>query len=209
MIRFILLFFFCMSQLCSAWVNPRCVKLEKPIEKAAKQIISPKFPWWYNVALAQQESNCRWITSSDGWGSIGYFQLTPADEDWLIRPLFPHWQDRWSMDAFYGFAYVLKTLLHSTPEHKLWIAYQRYNGGNWVIWECKGAGSYQWKGCYDYCKEHIGQPGHRGYVCVWRRWGRCVEYRSACDINYLYSLHIFEWGQQYKPMCAVDYISFW
>jgi len=209
MIKYILLCFLFISQLSLAWVNPRCVRLEKPIEKSAKQIISPKFPWWYNVALAEQESNCKWITSIDGWGSIGYFQLTPADEDWLIRPLFPHWKDRWSMDAFYAFAYVLKTLIHSTPDHKLWMAYQRYNGGNWVVWECKGAHSTQWQACYDYCREHIGQPHHRGYVCVWRSHGRCRQYRSACDINYLYSLHIFQWGQKYKPMCAVDYVSFW
>jgi hypothetical protein len=197
MTKYILLFYFFTWQLSLALDN--CLNIEAPTKEATEKIISDKFPYWYNLALAKKETNCRWLTSLDGHGSVGYFQLTPKFLDPILRPLYPDYTKPYSKDHFYAFAYFIKSLHSSNPSNKLFVTYQRYNGGDWVLKECKRAGVYEWSKCKQACM--------RGNVCVWKVNGECKQYRSACDINYEYSDLIYKFGQKYKK--GVDYYLFW
>jgi hypothetical protein len=197
MTKYILLLYFFTWQLSLA--SDKCLNIEAPTKEATEKVISDKYPYWYNLALAKKETNCRWLTSLDGHGSVGYFQLTPKFLDPILRPLYPDYTKPYSKDHFYAFAYYVKSLHISNPSNKLFITYQRYNGGDWVLKECKRAGTYEWDKCKQTCM--------RGKVCVRKINGECTQYRSACDINYSYSLLIYEYGQRYKK--GIDLLQFW
>jgi len=172
------------------WANPRCLKLEPAIREATERYIAKDYPVHYNIATAEKETSCRWRESADGHGSIGYFQLTPKFLDPLLKPLFPDYTKPYSKDHFYAFAYYLNTLIKNNPTPQLWIVYQRYNGGNWVIRECRRAGAWEWDKCLQNCR--------RGNVCVWKVGTECKQYRSACEINYQYSLFIYRSADKYR-----------
>jgi hypothetical protein len=180
-----------------AWDN--CLNIEIPVKEASERLLTDKFPYWYNLGLAKKETNCRWLQSLDGHGSVGYFQLTPKFLDPILRPLYPDYDKPYSKDHFYAFAYYVKLLHNTNPSGKLFITYQRYNGGDWVLRECRRAGVYEWFKCKQVCK--------RGMVCVWKVNGECRQFRSTCDINYEYPLFIYKYGQKYKK--GVDLIQFW
>jgi hypothetical protein len=190
MTRFTLLLFCFISASSLLWANPRCLKLEPAIREATERYMAKNYPTHYNVATAEKETGCRWRESADGHGSVGYFQLTPKFLDPVLRPLFPDYTKPYSKDHFYAFAYYLNTLIKSNPVPKLWLIYQRYNGGNWVIQECKRAGSWEWEKCLQNCR--------RGQVCVWKAGTECKQYRSACEINYQYSLLIYRYADKYR-----------
>jgi hypothetical protein len=176
-----------------------CVKIEPQIRESTEKIISSKYPYWYNVGLARQETKCQWVSSLDGNGSVGYFQLTPKFLDPLLKPLYPDYTKPYSKDHFFAFSYYIKSLYNTTPSRKLFIVYQRYNGGDWILKECKRAGVYEWDKCKQYCK--------RSLVCVWKVKGVCKQYQSACDINYNYPVQVYHYGQKYKK--GVDLFNFW
>jgi hypothetical protein len=179
--------------------SDRCVRLVDPIKRVSQHYLGQVFPWWYNVGVTKKETDCRWVTSVDGHGSVGYFQLTPKFLDKILRPFFPDYDKAYSMQHFQAFAYYIGVLWKSNPVRKLWVLYQRYNGGDWVVKECKKAGCWVWDECYKYCK--------RGNVCVWMTSTGCKQWRSACDINYGYSKKVYENGQRWKE--GEDRILFW
>ena len=197
MTKYILLLCLCIWQLSSA--SDKCLDIEAPTKEATEKVISSSYPYWYNLAVAKKETNCRWLTSLDGHGSVGYFQLTPKFLDPILRPLYPDYTKPYSKDHFYAFVYYLKTLHNTNPSGKLFITYQRYNGGDWVVRECKRAGTYEWSKCKQACR--------RGDVCVWKVNGVCKQYKNACDINYEYSLMIYDYGQKYRK--GIDLLQFW
>ena len=178
-----------------------CLKIKKDIEKSHREIISKEFPYWYSVSQAEKETGCKWRQSLDGHGSVGYFQLTPKFLDRLLRPIYPDYDKPYSKQHFYATAYYMKILLNSTPEKKLSITYQRFNGGDLVLKECKRAGVYEYKKCKKYCK--------RKDVCVFKKNNECKQYKNACDINYFYPVYIYDKGQEYKEKNEVDKIKFW
>jgi len=188
--RFTLLLSYFISGLSLLWANPRCLKLEPVIREATERYIAKDYPTHYNIATAEKETGCRWRESTDGHGSVGYFQLTPKFLDPVLRPLFPDYTKPYSKDHFYAFAYYLNTLIKSNPVPRLWIVYQRYNGGYWVIRECRQAGSWEWEKCRQNCR--------RGQVCVRKVGTECKQYRSACEINYEYSLFIYKSADKYR-----------
>jgi hypothetical protein len=168
----------------------RCDSLVNPVKEASQHYLGERFPWWYNVGVGKKESGCRWVKSLDGNGSVGYFQLTPRFLDNMLRPLFPDYDKSYSKQHFYAFAYYVRVLYENSPARKLWVVYQQYNGGRWVIRECERAGSWKWEDCYQEC--------NRRDVCVWMTSGGCKEWRSACDINYEYSLNVWEYGKAWR-----------
>ena len=190
MTRFTLLLCLSISGLSLLWANPQCLKLEPTIQEATHRYIAIDYPTHYNIATAEKETGCRWRESADGHGSVGYFQLTPKFLDPLLKPLFPDYTKPYSKDHFYAFAYYLNTLIQNNPTPSLWIVYQRYNGGNGVIQECRRAGSWEWGKCLQFCR--------RGKVCVWKVGAECKQYRSACEINYQYSLFIYRSADKYR-----------
>ena len=196
---FMLSLFISLSLLLSSSANalPECLRLEPQIKQATDKFFK-NFPYWYNIALAEVETKCRWRKSLDGHGSVGYFQLTPKFLDRFLRPYFPKYTEP-HLDHFYAFAFYLRSLYDTTPIKRLWIVYQRYNGGNLVLRECQKANSYAWEQCKAQCK--------RGNVCVWRSIDGCKQYRSACEINYSYSVKIYKSGVKYKK--GEDRYEYW
>jgi hypothetical protein len=179
--------------------SDRCDSLVSPVKSVSQYYLGQRYPWWYNVAVAKKETNCKWVSSLDGHGSVGYFQLTPKFLDRLLRPLFPDYDKPYSSHHFEAFAYYVGVLLKSSPVKKLWVVYQRYNGGDWVVRECQRAGCWVWEECYKHCK--------RGNVCVWKTASGCRQWRSACEINYEYSLKVWEFGRKWKE--GEDKVAYW
>ncbi len=179
--------------------SDRCDSLVVHIKNTSQYYLGKEFPWWYNVGVAKKETNCRWMSSLDGHGSVGYFQLTPKFLDRLLRPLFSDYDKSYSGQHFEAFAYYVGVLLRSNPVKKLWVVYQRYNGGDWVIKECERAGCWVWERCHKQCR--------RGNVCVWRTVSGCRQWRSACEINYEYGLRVWEYGRRWRE--GEDKIGFW
>lgn len=179
--------------------SDRCDSLVSPVKRVSHRYLGQGFPWWYNLGVAKKETNCKWVSSLDGHGSVGYFQLTPKFLDRMIRPLFPDYDKPYSSQHFEAFAYYIGVLLKSSPVKKLWVVYQRYNGGDWVLRECERAGCWVWEECYRQCR--------RGSVCVWRTASGCKQWRSACEINYEYSLWVWKFGRRWKE--GEDGVVYW
>jgi len=182
-----------------AVASDRCDSLVAPVKSASQYYLGKIFPWWYNLGVAKKETNCRWLTSADGHGSVGYFQLTPKFLDRLLRPYFPDYDKVYSSQHFQAFAYYIGLLWESNSVEKLWVLYQRYNGGDWVVRECQKAGSWEWEDCLKQCR--------RGDVCVWMTVTGCKQWKSACEINYQYSLRVWQFGQRWKE--GEDKITYW
>ena len=182
-----------------AVASDRCDSLVSPVKRVSQYYLGKEFPWWYNVGVAKKETNCKWVGSLDGHGSVGYFQLTPKFLDRMLRLLFPDYDKPFSQQHFEAFAYYVGVLLKSSPVRKLWVVYQRYNGGDWVVKECQKAGCWVWGQCYKQCK--------RGNVCVWMTASGCKQWRSACEINYEYSLRVWQYGRKWKE--GEDRIAYW
>lgn len=166
----------------------RCLRLKEITKKAHMEVIGRDYPWWYGLGLMKTETNCRWLKSLDGHGSVGYAQITPKFLDSVLRPLFPDYDKEYSSDHFYALAYI--TGLELRRACRLWQVYQSYNGGSLVYKECGRAKSCLQEECRKECK--------RKNVCVWMTKEGCKQYRNACDINYSYSLKVFKNGQPYK-----------
>jgi len=212
MTKSIALLFFFMLVLCLplAKAQDPCLRLLEPVKEASQRFIGKDYPFWYNVATAKKETNCRWRTSLDGHGSVGYFQLTPKFLDTYLRTLFPDYDKEYSKDHFYAFAYFLRSLIETSPVRRLWISYQRYNGGNSVLYECKLAGKYEHQACMKACYEckKLGGKRCRSVVCVWKApSGDCKQYKHACEINYSYSVFIYQAGQRYRK--GEDKYEYW
>jgi hypothetical protein len=171
-----------------------CIRIADKTKLATARFLSSDFPYWYNLGLAHTETKCKFVVSKDGYGSVGYFQLTPKFLDPILRPYFPKYTEN-HIDHFYAFAYYLRSLY----KEPLWIMYQRYNGGDLVLRECQKAGSLRWEDCKVCCK--------RRNICVWFDGLTCKQYRNACDINYSYSKHVHQYGQYYKT--GEDKLKFW
>lgn len=186
-----------------AWSSPLadCLKIKPFVQESHQKVIAQDYPYWFGVGQAEKETRCKWKKSLDGHGSVGYFQLTPKFLDPLLRPIYPDYDKPYSTQHFYATAYYMKTLIQTSPERRLWIAYQRFNGGDWVLKECKQAGSLWWEDCKQECR--------RGQVCVWKVGTECKQKKSACDINYSYSVNIYQKGQVYKKKEDQSMWRFW
>ena len=171
-----------------------CIRIADKTKRATAMYFASDFPYWYNIGVAHNETKCRFIVSKDGHGSVGYFQLTPKFLDPILRPYFPRYTEN-HLDHFYAFAYYLRSLY----KQPLWIMYQRYNGGDFVLRECRRANSMRWEDCKAQCR--------RKNVCVWFDGLTCKQYRNACDINYSYSKHVYQYGQYYRT--GEDRLKFW
>jgi len=168
----------------------RCKALSPEIRRAHAFYFGADFPFWYSVAQAEKESQCiHSVVSSDGIVSEGFAQIT-----------FRWWKSRLAKEGIYEIA--------SIPNHakaqafinryeydrsicrKLFEMYQRYNGGDLVSRELQRAHSCRWEDGYAVCR--------RKDVCVWKTHQGCRQWRNACEINYEYSLKIYEKASKYR-----------
>lgn len=153
------------------------------------------------LALYTKESSCKWTISKDGYGSIGYGQLTPKFLDKLLIPVAPDYK-RVEKQYVYATGYYLKYIHERlNPYDKWWITLQIYNGGNGVIEHCKKSNSTTWSNCLFNCNK---SPS----ICVWKVDDNCKQYRDGCEINYEYSVKTYTYYIQYKRETDIP-VQYW
>ncbi len=168
----------------------RCYKLKQKVRKAHIYYFGFDYPYWFSLAQLFVESHCRWILSKDGWGSLGYAQITPRFWDKELSKLFPAWKTKDSTDYFMSQAYILWKYHKLNKCKKLYITYQCYNRSCYkVLRENK---SCSWRQGYKNCLRHPRK------VCVWKRNEKCLQYRTNCSINYFYSKKIYRAGKLWE-----------
>ena len=174
----------------------RCVSYVQEVRRAHWSVFGMNYPYHYGVAQLKAESNCRNIISNDDVGSEGAAQIT-----------YRWWQDVLKANGVLEIktlpnhlkaqAIIMKSLYK--PEYPLWVTYQLYNGGGWVLKEIARAGVVDWQKAKDACQ--------RGVTCFTTRTGKVC--RSNCDINYEYSQHIFNYAKEYGDVKDTSWFRYW
>jgi len=168
-----------------------CEKLKWKVKAAHSWVFGINYPYWFSLGQIRAETNCRWITSLDGLGSIGYAQITGKYWDKVLKKKFPNWKKCSAFDYFLAQAFILKQFNKRNKYHKLFITYQCYNGRcSKILKEVSPTGS--WEKGYKACLKH------KRKICVWRKGKKCLQYRYDCDINYGYSKKVYKYGIKYK-----------
>ena len=185
------------------------------VKKYSGRYFGIDFPYWYSIGVLKTESNCVWMRSKDGHGSIGVAQITPK---WWDKELKQVGYGEYAVDpaAHIGaFKYMLYQVYKSvtplclTPTNtkKLWITYQGYNRSigklNREVRLASVCSYDVWK---LFCKERD--------ICVWKLPnGTCKQWRNGCDINSSYSKKVYDYGRGYKRYLGIDskevYYMFW
>lgn len=165
----------------------RCQSYVQEVRKAHWAQFGVDYPYQYGIGQLEQESGCRNIVSLDGVGSQGVAQITWR---WHKKTLQKHGIK--SLDAvpdqLKAQAILMKGFL--APKYGLWVTYQRYNGGDYVLKELNRAGSENWELAKGQCR--------RGQSCfTWKGQRSC---RSNCDINYEYSVLVYKYGEKYASI---------
>ena len=175
----------------------RCAMLTQKVRVAHFKEFGTSFPYQYAVAQLEQESGCRPNISNDGVGSQGVAQIT-----------YRWWKQVLDKKGITEIASVQGSLraqaaimryLHE-PGRPLWITYQRYNGGDWVLKEVKKAGAEDWLKAKAQCT--------RGDSHFTLKSGT-VQTRNNCDINYEYSQNIYTLGRQYGDIKDNAQFRYW
>lgn len=168
--------------------------LKQKVRVAHFKEFGTSFPWQYGVGQLEQESGCRASISNDGVGSQCVAQIT-----------YRWWKPILDKEGITEIASeqgclraqaVIMKYLHE-PGRALWITYQRYNGGDWVLKEIKKAGAEDWAKAKAQCT--------RGDSHFTLKNGK-IQTRNNCDINYEYSQNIYTLGRQYGDV--KDNLSF-
>lgn len=180
-----------------------CRKLTYRVKSASEFVLGIDFPWWFNLGQLEAESGCIWRTSVDGWGSIGYAQITPRFWGSVLRRVFPNWDKVGHTDHFLAQAYILKSLLGQIVCEKLWVMYQCYNRSCIKVNREANLAKCDYSKAFDICLENPQ------FICVWKRFdGSCRQWRSSCDINYSYSWKVYKNGQKYSSGIVIKKYSF-
>ena len=162
----------------------RCQDYVTDVRIQAFKYFGTDFPWHYNLGQLRQESNCRDnITSFDGGQGIA--QMMPATER-DIEKLFGELDMYNPEHAIRAQAYYMSRLHKQNLDGRLFLTYQAYNGG-WTNLkrEIHRAGVVDWYIMRECCKRKV----------IALKNGR---YLNLCDVNYLYSRKVYEYGQQYR-----------
>jgi hypothetical protein len=187
MIKKYIILLFLVALVLSSHLAEACNKLK--IKQAHEWFFGIDYPYWYSVAQAKIESNCKWVTSLDGHESIGYLQITPK---WFNEELkkagFYQWQEKDHIDYYFSHAYILAKLHKQNKCRLLYITYQCYNRTCQKV--IKENNSCSWEVGYQSCLQNDKQ------VCVLKKEDKCFQYRSSCDINYSYSKKIYQEGKK-------------
>lgn len=169
--------------------NERCVKLINQIRRMHFYYFGVDFPFWYSVAQAEKESNCRHdVFSSDGIGSEGFAQITYR---WWQKELEKEGINEISSIENHAKAqaYINYYNYQRTVCKKLFEMYQLYNG-SFVSKDLRKAKSCEWKDGLEVCEPK--------QICVLKKNNTCLQYRTSCDINYNYSVKIYMLADKYR-----------
>lgn len=180
-----------------------CKKLVVKVKGASEFVLGIDYPWWYNLGQIETESNCMWRTSLDGWGSVGYAQLTYK----FLKPIldkFPQWNVKDATDHFLAQAYVVKDCIRQASCSRLWNAYQCYNRSCWKVNREAREGGCEWEKAFDICSRRYAES-----VCVWRVDGQCRQWRTNCDVNYCYGYKVWRNGKKYNPGVIENVWRYW
>jgi len=180
-----------------------CQKLLPKVKQASEFILGINYPYWYNVGQIETETNCTWKTSLDGWGSIGYAQLTEKFLPWL-KEKFPNWKIQGHIDHFMAQAYLIKQLLHQAYCQKLWNVYQCYNRSCWKVNREAKNSECKWKNAFELCKKNYSEN-----ICVFKKEDKCLQWRTSCDINYNYGYKVWKNGLKYKIEIIEKTYKYW
>lgn len=215
-IKIFLILFFCLfstnikSEIIS--IKDNCLKLYKNVKSSHEWLFGISYPAYFNLAQLKKETNCIWLTSKDGFGSVGYAQITPKFwQSEFEKMNIKDYKIKDSFDHFKAHAYINKNAYDSitklcldnqTKTKKLWAAFQGYNGSPFTLnKEIEKA-----KVCiYEESKKQC----NRGIMCVWydKDGKTCKQYRDRCDINYSYSIIIYKYGLEYAKILGEKYIQ--
>lgn len=180
-----------------------CQKLIPKVKSASEFILGIDYPWWYNLGQIETESNCIWQTSLDGWSSLGYAQITPTFWGKILTKFFPNWKHKEHQDHFLAQAYIIKDCINKAYCRKLWNVYQCYNRS------CQKVNLEAKKGNCSYSKSFEICLEKPQFVCVWKGSnGSCKQWRSSCDINYSYSIKVFQNGKKYNSGITEKHYNF-
>lgn len=175
----------------------RCKSYTNEVRKYHAYYFGLDFPYWYSVAQLQKESNCRDVISKDGVGSEGAPQIT-----------FRWWKDKLATQGIYNVrtrtnqlkaqAYINYDAYKKIKkyQHRLWVMYQIYNGGNILFREIDRAGIADHDAARQQCKRK-NIKFNNGQV------------RNACDINYEYSVKIYKYSETYRLGKDNDRFQYW
>jgi hypothetical protein len=157
------------------------------------------YPYQYGVAQLKAESGCRDIISNDGFVSQGVAQITMSMWAGTLRKNGIN-EVKTVGNNLRAQAFIMKQ--NYSDKYPLWVMYQRYNAGYYVIWEIQRAGITDWQTDFNECKNYYDRKKKgeklehaRGDSKFTLKSG--VQYRSNCDINYAYSKEIFKLGKEY------------
>jgi hypothetical protein len=180
-----------------------CYKLVPKVKQASEFVLGIDYPYWYNVGQIEAESNCIWQTSLDGWSSIGYAQLTERFLPWLNEK-FPNWKVKGHTDHFMAQAYLIKQLLEQVSCKRLWCVYQCYNRSCWKVnREARQVGCV-WEEAFRLCNVRYAEN-----ICVWKREGKCLQWRTSCEINYQYGYKVWKNGIKYRNGILEQTYKYW
>lgn len=188
---FILLF-----QFATLWAGDRCNNYIKDVRKAHYKVFGLDFPYWYGIAQLKQESGCRDVISRDGIGSQGLAQITYR---WWKPFLNKKGIDSISSvrNQTLAQAYIMAQSKKQAYSSHLWVAYQIYNGGNWVNKEITRA------------RQDLGIREVPHYIAKKYCTRKKVYYgKTACEINYEYPEKIYKYAQKWKMGNDYPY-KFW
>lgn len=175
----------------------RCALLTQKVRVAHFKEFGTSFPYQYAVAQLEQESGCRPSISNDGVGSQGIAQIT-----------YRVWKSVLDKEGITEIASIQGSLrahaaimryLHK-PGRPLWVTYQRYNGGDWVLKEIQKAGVQDWAKAKAQCT--------RGDSHFTLKSGK-IQTRNNCEINYEYSQNIYTLGRQYGDVQDNPQFRYW
>lgn len=171
----------------------RCQSYTQDVRRAHWEQFGVDYPYQYGVGQLVQESGCRNILSLDGVGSEGLPQITYRL--WQ-KPLAAHGVKsiRAIGDQLRAQAIIMRTVYE--PRYGLWVTYQKYNGGGLVLKELGRVGRENWEAAKAECR--------RGQSCFTYKSGKkvCV---SNCEINYDYSVKVWEYGGKYGSIKSDKY----
>ena len=175
----------------SVSVKQRCEQFIPSVAYWHQNYFGLDFPYQYAVGQLQQESNCKFVVSKDGYGSVGAAQITPS----VWRKTLPN-VDFWSIDgSSKGQAFINKDAWNQAVIKRLWVMFQIYNGGGLVNKEIKRAGgANDWEKAKAQCRRGVTHY----------KWGDI----SNCHINYDYSLKVYKYGGQYGAV-KTDHYRYW